>query len=353
MKDRILIIEDQAEFRDSLSELLGLAGYEVFPAPDGRSGLEMARHDLPDLVLCDIMMDGLDGYGVLRAMGNIPELANTPFVFMTAKAEKTDFRKGMDLGADDYLTKPFDEEELLSLVSARLKKRKTKQKFGEEVIRELSENSELIFPVEELSVFSSNLMERQLKDREVLYAEGDAAPFVYYLASGKVRCNISNQWAKELVSEIHGPGEFIGVSGVLVGDFHHDSALAMERTRVYLIPKTEFYMALYDYPELSVRLSRSLAARLRSSELRQSSLAYESARKRVANALNHLIDRYSTPGLQALEFPFHRELLAAISGISMESVSRNLSTFKTEGLIDITDGNLHILDRNRLSSVNG
>ena len=125
MSASILIIEDSGEIRENTAELLELAGYDVTTAVNGKDGLEQARKIQPDLILCDIMMPELDGYGVLRALENIPELTGTPFIFFTAKSEKSDFRAGMDLGADDYLTKPFTGDDLLRVVSARLKKKST------------------------------------------------------------------------------------------------------------------------------------------------------------------------------------------------------------------------------------
>ena len=123
MRASILVIEDSGEIRENTAELLELAGYDVFTAVNGKDGLEQARKIQPDLILCDIMMPELDGYGVLRALENIPDLSGTPFVFFTAKSEKNDFRAGMDLGADDYLTKPFTGDDLLRVVGARLKKK--------------------------------------------------------------------------------------------------------------------------------------------------------------------------------------------------------------------------------------
>lgn len=122
MGQKILIIEDNPEMSENVSELLNLAGYEVETANNGRHGLELARKTHPDLILCDVMMPELDGYGVLHAIEKLPELAGIPFIFVTAKTEKDDFRKGMNLGVDDYLTKPFDGDDLLNMISLRLKK---------------------------------------------------------------------------------------------------------------------------------------------------------------------------------------------------------------------------------------
>ena len=120
--NKVLIIEDNDNIRENVVEILELSGYEVFAAANGKTGVETALKMLPDLILCDIMMPVLDGYGVLHLLTKNPETADIPFIFLTAKAERTDFRKGMDMGADDYITKPFDDVELLNAVESRLRK---------------------------------------------------------------------------------------------------------------------------------------------------------------------------------------------------------------------------------------
>ncbi|MEI9810627.1 MAG: response regulator [Bacteroidota bacterium] len=118
----ILVIDDNADIRENTAEILGLAGYQVFTAENGKRGVEMAIKEKPDVIVCDIMMPELDGYGVLHLVRKNNETLNTPFIFLTAKTERTDFRKGMEMGADDYITKPFDDIELLNAVEIRLKK---------------------------------------------------------------------------------------------------------------------------------------------------------------------------------------------------------------------------------------
>lgn len=118
--NKILVIEDEPEMRRNLVTILRLEGFQPLAAADGRAGVEQARKETPDLVLCDVMMPGLDGYGVLKELHNDPATMNIPFVFLTARGERTDVRTGMNLGADDYLTKPVDKADLLRAVRARL-----------------------------------------------------------------------------------------------------------------------------------------------------------------------------------------------------------------------------------------
>src|SRR5262245_43599651 len=103
---KILVIEDENEMRRNIVSLLRYSGYQPFEADNGRAGLALARRELPDLILCDVMMPEMDGHAVLRALHEDGQLVQIPFVFLTAKGEKSDLRSGMNLGADDYLTKP-------------------------------------------------------------------------------------------------------------------------------------------------------------------------------------------------------------------------------------------------------
>jgi DNA-binding NarL/FixJ family response regulator len=119
---KILVIEDEPEMRRNLATILKLEKFNVVQAENGRVGLETARRELPDVILCDVMMPEMDGHAVLQALRDDPKTVTTPFIFLTAKGEKQDLRSGMNLGADDYLTKPVAKAELLSAISARLKR---------------------------------------------------------------------------------------------------------------------------------------------------------------------------------------------------------------------------------------
>lgn len=121
--EKLLVIDDQPQVLEIVSYLLNDEGYDVVTAESGREGLEAARHFRPDLILCDIMMPGMSGYEVLEAARRDPELATTPFIFLTAKTSPGDLRTGMTAGADDYLTKPFTDEELIAAVRTQLSKR--------------------------------------------------------------------------------------------------------------------------------------------------------------------------------------------------------------------------------------
>ena len=119
---RILLIEDDRALRENTEELLELSGYAVTSAPNGKIGIERAKEQLPDIIICDIMMPEVDGYGVLEDLSTDEQTKHIPFIFLSAKTEHKEIRKGMDMGADDYLTKPFEEEDLISAIESRLAK---------------------------------------------------------------------------------------------------------------------------------------------------------------------------------------------------------------------------------------
>ncbi len=122
---KILVIEDEKQVLSNIVEILTSGGFFPLCAENGILGIELAKGNIPDLIICDIMMPHLDGYGVLAELRSNPPTSTIPFIFLTAKADKTDLRQGMNLGADDYLTKPFRRQELLEAVSSRLVKHET------------------------------------------------------------------------------------------------------------------------------------------------------------------------------------------------------------------------------------
>ena len=127
---KILVIEDETEMRRNITTLLRYYDYEPVAAESGRAGVEAARREKPDLILCDVMMPGLNGYSVLQTLQTDAALARIPFIFLTAKGEKDDLRSGMNLGADDYLTKPVANADLVRAIEARL--RRTEQQTNRE-----------------------------------------------------------------------------------------------------------------------------------------------------------------------------------------------------------------------------
>jgi DNA-binding NarL/FixJ family response regulator len=141
---KILVIEDESEMRRNLTTILRLEKFHPLPAENGRVGLELAKKERPDLILCDVMMPELDGYGVIAALRADAETVTIPFIFLTAKGEKPDIRAGMNLGADDYLTKPVAKADLLAAIHSRL------QRAVQQTVPEFKPNFHSAGPLEEV-----------------------------------------------------------------------------------------------------------------------------------------------------------------------------------------------------------
>jgi DNA-binding NarL/FixJ family response regulator len=141
---KILVIEDEPEMRRNLTTVLRLEQFRPLPAEDGRIGIELAKKEMPDLILCDVMMPELDGYGVIAALRADQETAAIPFIFLTAKGEKPDIRAGMNLGADDYLTKPVAKHDLLDAIRSRL------ERATQQAVPEFNPNFRSAKPLEEV-----------------------------------------------------------------------------------------------------------------------------------------------------------------------------------------------------------
>ncbi|MBD1812185.1 response regulator [Microcoleus vaginatus DQ-U2] len=145
---KILVIEDEEAIRENILELLEAENFEGIGAINGKVGIKLAIEKIPDLILCDMMMPEVDGYGVIKALRSEPLTATIPFIFLTAKADKVDVRTGMELGADDYITKPCTPQELLKAIAIRLEKQKTISRQSQKTLDELRTNISMSLPHE-------------------------------------------------------------------------------------------------------------------------------------------------------------------------------------------------------------
>lgn len=338
---KVLVIDDASDVLENIEELLALSGYEVLTASDGREGLEVARSTKPDIILCDVMMPKLDGLGVLRAIRNIPELAGTPFVFLTARAERQDFRAGMDLGADDYLTKPFSGDELLRVLQTRSVKKQPPFNPGE--ARTLTE-SDLAAIAQKLSTRAA----KQIRKGETVFMEGDTSNYIYYVISGKIKISKMNEFGKEFIVALNQSGDLLGYETIIDSETHRHTATAVEDSELSLIPRQDFLQLIATNRDVFAYVLQYLNRSMAEAEEKLLQVAYNSARKRVADALLFVYRKYSGGLDPTGGFRVNRENLSALAGISPESVSRNLSDFKDEGLIEVENGVYRILDIQKL-----
>lgn len=348
---KLLLIEDNPEMRENTAEILELANYKVITAPNGRKGVELAATEKPDLIVCDIMMPDLDGYGVLYLLSKNPETIGIPFIFLTAKAEKSDMRKGMSMGADDYLTKPFEEMELLNAVEARLRKNEVFKKEFNKDVESLHEFLAQAKGLEELSKLSADRKIHHFKKKEMIYMEGDDPYGIVFISKGKAKTFKTNENGKEFITGMHGEGDFIGYTDLIENSEYRESAEALENVEISIIPKQDFFALLYSNRDVAAKFIKMLSNNLRESEDKLINLAYNSVRKRVADALITLQRQYMSNNVEPSAFSVSREDLASMVGTATESVIRTLSDFKEEKLIEIRDKNIYILDGDRLSKM--
>ncbi len=344
MSKKVLIIEDNNEIRENVVEILELAGYEVFAASNGKAGVELARKNLPDIILCDIMMPELDGYGVLYLLNKNPQLTTIPFIFLTAKAERIDLRKGMEMGADDYLTKPFDDMELLNAIESRLKKKETQEDFYS---RSLDHLSKLVAKNNGLAELKKVIQERkvrQFKKNQVLYYDGDKGNGLYIILNGKIKTVKLAEDGRELMTGIFTNDQYLGVQALLASEPYSDTATALEDSSLCIIPKEQLDELLNGYPDIARQFIKLLATDIREKEEQLLQLAYHSVRKRMAESIVKL----AKGDKEGNSFKVSREDLAAMAGMATETVSRTLSDFKGEGLIDKKGSLISVLNLQKL-----
>ncbi len=347
----LLLIEDNIEIRENTAEILELAGYKVHTAENGKIGVELALQQKPDLIICDIMMPVLDGYGVLHLLNKNPELTGIPFIFLTAKAERNDFRKGMEMGADDYITKPFNDIELLNAVESRLKKTELLTKNfntdadgmqqmlnefkGKDVLKELAADRNI----------------NHYKKKQPIYTEGNHPNRLYYVQKGKVKTCKTNDAGKELTVGLFNEGDFFGYNALLEETVYKETAEAIEDCDIAIIPKEDFENLLHNSREVTQKFIKLLAKNVTEKENQLLGLAYNSLRKRVADALLTLQAKYKTELQDKFSIHISREDLANIAGTATESLIRTLSDFKSENLIEIKDGNIIIINEKKLEKM--
>ncbi|MGZ3919882.1 MAG: response regulator [Bacteroidia bacterium] len=351
MAKKILLIEDNKEMRENTSEILELSNYQVFTAENGKLGVECAQKEKPDLIICDIMMPVLDGYGVLHLLSKKAETANIPFIFLSAKAERSDFRKGMEMGADDYVTKPFDDIELLNAIESRLKKVELAKKEYDKSAEGFDSFIKEVKSIEPLKKLSEKHDTNVYKKKQIIYSEGGIPKVVYFVKKGKVKTFKANEMGKELINGLYNEGDFFGYLSLLEDGKYSDTAVALEDSEISMIPKEDFFSLVYKSPEVSRKFINILSNNILEREEQLIKLAYNSVRKRVAEALVTLYNKYKKEGEEKFSINISREDLANLVGTATETVIRTLSDFKDEKLIEINGGTISVLNHEKLSKM--
>ena len=336
---KILIIEDNEHVRENTAEILEFANYKVLKAQNGKIGVEKAKEELPDVILCDIMMPELDGFEVLNLLNQNSKTSHIPFIFLTAKSEKRDMRKGMNLGADDYLTKPFTENELLDAISSRLKKHEFLKKEFSRTIQGVSQFIDEASAYLDLEHLSRDFVPKIYKKKELIYMEGDTANSLYFIESGALKTYKTTETGKEFVIGVYGSGDFVGQLSLLTNHRTYlESASVIEDAVLYEIPQQDFITLIHTNKEVSNKFVSLISNNLAEVQDKLVNMAYASVRQRVAKAL---LDLHKSRVLIPEDnegICIAREDFAGLVGTATETSIRMLTEFKDEGLITIGAG---------------
>lgn len=348
----ILIIEDDIVLRETTAEILELENYKVVTASNGKRGAEQARIMLPDLILCDIMMPEMDGYELLDILSKDDKTKRIPFIFMSAKTEIKDVRKGMDLGADDYLTKPVSEELLLSAISSRLAKfallkeeTATQETIDEENFIDDIEN------IEDLkNYFCDYGVSKNYSKGEIIYKEGEYSNNVYLIYKGKIKSFKIDEFGKELILNIHKGDDLLGLSAIIDNSHYYESIMAMENIEIMHVSKNTLLKILENNHKLTLEIFQLINENLTEVKEQLLQMAYGSMRRKTAQTILKFANLMGNNTSNSINIS--RRDLAGVAGIATESLIRTLTDFKKNGILEIEGRNIRILDLEKLESIN-
>tara|TARA_R100000935_G_scaffold50501_1_gene76442 strand:+ start:3719 stop:4765 length:1047 start_codon:yes stop_codon:yes gene_type:complete len=338
MMKNILLIEDDTALRENTAELLELANYHVFTAPNGKIGIDMAKEYLPNLIVCDIMMPEVDGYGVLEALSLDEKTAHIPFIFLSAKTEHKEIRKGMDLGADDYLTKPFEEDELISAIESRLAKAEI---LAKAIAPTFTEKEDDLRDLNELkNFFDDNGVISTYKKGEVIYEERSRSNTIFLILKGVVKSHKLDESGKELITALYKEDEFVGFTSFEDNVPYEETATAVEESELAGISKSSLKDILGKNQKVSLALVNVLSDTVSEIKEQLLQMAYSSVRKKTAQTIIQFSKILNKKPEEAIKIS--RADLASVAGIATESLIRTLSEFKKKNLIEIDGRNITI-----------
>lgn len=347
----ILVVEDNDIIREDVAEMLELANYKVITAINGKEGFELAKQNLPDLIISDIMMPVVDGFGMLHLLRRDPNTEAIPVIFLTSKTERNDFRNAMESGADDFITKPFNNDELLKALENRFKRLDAIKK---NVSAELASFNELVESTSNrsLETLIPDRDVRSVQKKQVIYKEGQTPHFLYYIEKGKVRTYKVHEDGKQLSVGLFNEGDFFGHIALLEEAPYKEVAQALEDTELVLIPRKAFENLVSNNLNVAHKLIKMLAKNVAENEAHLLGIAYNTLRKKVAAALTSIYNKYKPKKEEIFLLDISRDELASISGTATESLIRTLTEFKNEGLLDIKkDNRIEILNAKKLEKL--
>jgi CRP-like cAMP-binding protein/CheY-like chemotaxis protein len=349
----ILLIEDDDILRENTAELLELSNYKVFKASNGKVGVELAKKYLPNIIVCDIMMPELDGYGALEILSKNMATKHIPFIFLSAKTERSDVRKGMNLGADDYITKPFTEDDIISAIESRLAK--------VAILKELNENyyvkSNIIKPKEneirtlnDLKIFFDDYgIEFTFKKEDVIYHQGDHSNYIYLINKGAVKCFRMDEQGKELITALYKEDDLFGYTSFTKNTSHQETATAIENTKLRGVSNLDFNELLEKNHNVLMEFMELLTDDLSNLKEQLLQMAYSTVNKKAAATILKFAEKINRKPEDSIKIS--RSDLASVAGIATETLIRSLTEFKKLGIIKAEGRNIRVVDIEKLKSI--
>ncbi|EDM45174.1 transcriptional regulator [unidentified eubacterium SCB49] len=345
----ILLIEDDTALRENTAELLELSDYHVLSAPNGKIGIEIATSELPNLIVCDIMMPVVDGYGVIEAVSQNPKTAHIPFIFLSAKTEHKEIRKGMNLGADDYLTKPFEEEELISAVESRLAKAEILLNMATAAEKEKKPSDDIRNLNELKNLFDDTGQIKEYKKGDIIYKENAFSRSIFLILKGVVKSHKMEASGKELITALHKPDDFLGFTSFSSDVPYQETTTAVEDVTLVGIFKEDLLKILSENQNITIELVNVLSQNISKIKEQLLQMAYSSVKRKTAQTILQFTRALNKKPNEAIKIS--RSDLASVAGIATESLIRTLSEFKKKGYIEIEGRNIKIIQIEALKNI--
>jgi CRP-like cAMP-binding protein/CheY-like chemotaxis protein len=349
----ILLIEDDAVLRENTAELLELSNYKVIKASNGKIGVELAKKHLPNIIVCDIMMPELDGYGALEVLSKNKTTKHIPFIFLSAKIERNDIRKGMNLGADDYITKPFSEDDIISAIESRLAKvsiLKEMNKTNDSKNDSFQPQQNELKTLNDLKNFFDDYgVEFMFKKEAVIYHEGDHSNYIYLINKGAVKCFRMDEQGKELVTALYKEDDLFGYSSFTNNAPHQETATAIENTKLLGISILDFNDILEKNHKVLLELIELLTDDLSAVKEQLLQMAYGTVNKKTAATILKFAEKINRKPEDPIKIS--RNDLASVAGIATETLIRALTEFKKLGIIKAEGRNIRVVDIQKLKSI--
>ncbi len=346
---KILLIEDDPILRENTAELLVLSNYTVVIASNGNLGVVLALKERPDIVVCDIMMPELDGYDVLNALSKNKSTKYIPFIFLSAKTERKDVRKGMDLGADDYITKPFNEEDLINAIESRLEKVALLKKRNSQNNSLIKEKDKLI-TFNDLNFFfkTNGTLFTHRKDT-VIYKEGQHSNFIFLILKGTIKCYKLDCNGKKLITSLYKEDDLFGCTSFTQNTPYKETARTLKEVELIGILKSDLKNLLRNNHSVTLELLELLTDNIIGIKDQLLQMAYSSVNKKTALTILKFAEKLNVKPEDFIKIS--RNDLASVAGIATETLIRTMSNFKKQGLIAIEGRNIKILDIKKLKSM--